>query len=135
MPRPQGPHCDIGAFEAYVDENPPEVMAVSRPDGAPDVPLDATVVITFNEPISVLTFAYGVVPDPGGWAENWGPNMVAVTLTHGTFDGAITYTATVSAAEDRADNPLAGPVEWSFTTAPYLPAHRIYLPVVLRAYP
>jgi CSLREA domain-containing protein len=114
--RPQGPHCDIGAFEAYADENPPTILAVSPPDGAVDVALDASLVITFSEPISVPTFVYSLVPDPGGWSGSWGPNNVAVTLTHDPFEGRIPYTATVSAAEDRVGNPLAEPFEWAFTT-------------------
>jgi len=116
--RPQGPHCDIGAFEAYPDENAPAVMAVSPPHEAADVALDATLVITFSEPISVPTFAYSVSPDPGGWAESWGPNHTVVSLTHDPFDLGTTYTATVTAAEDRAGNPLAEAFEWAITTPP-----------------
>jgi CSLREA domain-containing protein len=116
VPRPQGPHCDIGAFEAYPDTVPPAVMAVSPTDGASDVALDATVVITFSEPISVPTFAYAVAPDPGGWVESWGPNDTVVSLTHDLFAYDTAYTATVTATEDRAGNPLATPVAWSFTT-------------------
>ena len=124
--RPQGPHCDISAFEA--DETPPAVTAVSPPDGETEVPLDATVVITFSEPISVPTFAYGVSPDPGGWLEDWGSNDTVVTLTHDVFAYGTVYNASVTAAEDVAGNPMASPYEWSFTTIMV----RIYLPVVLR---
>ncbi len=124
--RPQGPHCDISAFEA--DENPPVVTAVRPPDGEIDVPLDATVIITFSEPISVPTFACGVSPDPGGWLEDWGPNDTVVSLTHDVFAFGTVYSAIVTAAEDLAGNPLASPYEWSFTTNMY----RIYLPLVLR---
>ncbi len=114
--RPQGPASDIGAFEAYPDENAPAVVAASPPDGATGVALDATVVITFSEPISVPTFAYSVSPDPGGWAESWGPNDTVVSLTHDDFAYDTDYTATVTAAEDRAGNPMASPYAWSFTT-------------------
>jgi CSLREA domain-containing protein len=116
VPRPQGPVSDIGAFEAYPDENAPAVMAVSPPDGALDVAVDAALVITFSEPISVPTFAYSVSPDPGGWAESWGPNDTVVSLTHDDFAYDTAYTATITAAEDRAGNPLAAPYAWSFST-------------------
>jgi fibronectin-binding autotransporter adhesin len=115
VPRPQGPHCDISAFEAF-DTTPPTIVAVNPHGGATDVALDATVVITFSEPISVPTFAYSVAPDPGGWTESWGPNDTVVSLTHGGFAYDTAYTATVSAAEDRAGNPMAAPYAWSFTT-------------------
>jgi CSLREA domain-containing protein len=114
--RPQGPHCDISAFEAYPDMVAPAVMAVSPPDEATDVAPDATVVITFSEPISVPTFAYSLSPDPGGWTESWGPNDTVVSLTHDVFAYDTTYTATVTAAEDRAGNPMASPYAWSFST-------------------
>jgi CSLREA domain-containing protein len=117
VPRPQGPHCDIGSFEAYPDAVPPAVMAVSPPDGATDVALDATLVLTFSEPISVPTFAYSLSPDPGGWTESWGPNDTVVSLTHDLFAYGTVYAASVTAAEDRAGNPLASPYAWSFTTA------------------
>jgi CSLREA domain-containing protein len=116
VPRPQGPHCDIGAFEAYPDENPPAIMAVSPPHEAADVALDANVVITFSEPISVPTFVYSVAPDPGGWAETWGPNDTAVSLTHDAFAYGTIYSAEVTTAEDRAGNPMASPYAWSFST-------------------
>ncbi len=119
--RPQGPHCDIGSFEAFPDTNPPDVVAVSPPDGATAVALDAPVLITFSEPISVNTFAYAVSPDPGGWVQAWGPNDIAVTLTHTPFAYGTLYTATIAAADDRAGNPLAEPVGWSFTTQPCPP--------------
>jgi CSLREA domain-containing protein len=116
VPRPQGPVSDIGAFEAYPDENAPAVMTVSPPDGALDVAVDATVVLTFSEPISVPTFAYAVAPDPGGWAESWGSNDTVVSLTHDDFAYGTTYTATITAAEDRPGNPMAAPYAWSFST-------------------
>jgi CSLREA domain-containing protein len=116
VPRPQGPHCDISAFEAYPDENAPSVVAISPPDGATDVALDAPLVITFSEPISVPTFVYSVSPDPGSWLESWGPNDTMVSLTHDLFAYGTVYSATVTAAEDRAGNPMTAPHAWSFTT-------------------
>jgi subtilisin family serine protease len=99
------------------DGIPPQIVATEPVSGAVDVPLDASVVITFSEPISTTTLSYTCVPDPGEWAETWNDLGTVVTLTHDLMTYATVYTVTVEAAEDLAGNPLAAPYPWSFTTA------------------
>jgi len=100
-----------------VDEIAPQVQAVFPPAEASAVPLDAGLVITFSEAISIPTLAYAVTPDPGGWNATWDSQHRQVTLTHLPWTPATRYTVTLSQARDLAGNPLAGaPVSWSFTT-------------------
>jgi uncharacterized repeat protein (TIGR01451 family) len=112
-----------------VDGDPPEILAVSPGAGAEGVALGASVVITFGEAIDADTFAYAVIPDPGGWMAMWSGDNSVVTLTHDAFDAGEVYTVTVTTANDVVGNVLVGlPYEWSFETVHY----QIYLPVVLR---
>jgi hypothetical protein len=131
--------CDaLGNTSAYtdtwsftVDTTAPAISAVAPADGATEVTIAASVVITFSEPIDAATFAYTVTPDPGGWSISWGSGGTVATLTHAPFAYQETYTVVVITANDLAGNLLAGtPYEWSFTTA----ANRVYLPVVFNDY-
>jgi hypothetical protein len=97
-----------------------------------NVALTAPVVITFSEAINASTFAYNATPDPGGWSASWSGGDTVVTLLHNPFASPITYTVTITAADDRGGNPLAGaPYAWHFTTVSY----RLYLPLVVRQSP
>ena len=109
-----------GPYTVEVYDNvPPEIAARAPYPGAGNVPLTATVAITFSEGISRTTFAYSVTPDPGGWSETWDTLSEAVTLTHTAFAYGTRYTVTVSAADDLSDNPLTdAPVAWWFETVP-----------------
>jgi methionine-rich copper-binding protein CopC len=99
------------------DATLPQVQTVFPAGEASEVPVDASIVIAFSEPISTGTFNYLVSPDPGGWAVNWNDSTDVVTLTHGTFATGTLYAVTVTEAEDLAGNPLSDtPVAWSFTT-------------------
>jgi hypothetical protein len=113
------------------DVTPPQVLAVSPTNGAICVPWSAPVRITFSETISTSTFAYAIMPDPGGWAETWNVTENVVTLPHTNFYSQTTYNLTVTIAADLAGNPLSGtPYVWHFTTRPC----QVYLPVVMRNY-
>jgi uncharacterized repeat protein (TIGR01451 family) len=111
------------------DMTAPQILAVSPVHDATDVDIDAPVVITFSEPISIATLAYDVLPDPGGWAETWHGQGTVVTLTHAPFARGTVYTVTVSDADDLAGNSLeSAPVWWRFSTTPYT----VYLPLLWR---
>jgi hypothetical protein len=126
----------VGNTSAYtdvwslgVDSTAPEIVDATPASGAVDVGLEATVVITFSEAINAGTFAYSMLPDPGGWQASWGSGGAVVALAHSPFEHWTTYTVTVMAASDLAGNPLAdAPAVWQFTTSKY----SVYLPLVVR---
>jgi hypothetical protein len=114
------------------DLTPPQVQHVYPADGTGGAGINASVVITFSEPISVSTFSYSVSPNPGGWTESWNSTQRVVALTHNAFALGTTYTVTVTRARDLAGNSLSGaPYAWHFATV----IRSLYLPVVLRDYP
>ncbi len=106
---------------SFTTEIPNPYITVTTPiDGAPGVPLDADIVIDFSEEIDTGTFAWTIVPDPGGWTPTWTLGNTRVTLNHSVlFADTTTYTVTVTAADDMDGYPLIGgpvPNPWSFTT-------------------
>jgi hypothetical protein len=123
--------CDMGAYEVQEDTIGPEITATVPISGAVNVSLDAPVVITFNEPMSIPTVIYSSDPDPGGWEAAWNVPGKAVTLSHNALLAGTVYTVTVQEAEDEAGNHLVGaPYGWSFTTA--AAGLELYLPVLFR---
>jgi hypothetical protein len=117
-----------GPRSLTVDATQPHVSAVLPEPAAVALP-SVTLAITFSEPIQASTFAYTVVPDPGGWNVGWHPNRRVVALAHAPFDSGTTYTVMVYAA-DLAGNHLPGEgYTWSFTSRAYL----AYLPLVMRS--
>ncbi|MCK5309907.1 MAG: Ig-like domain-containing protein, partial [Thermoplasmata archaeon] len=107
---------------AAPDVTSPWIVTTVPVDGATDIVVGQSIVITFSESIDTGTFTFTCTPEPGGWGETWGAAVVAddqVTLTHADFATDTVYTIEVTAADDIAGNPLiAGPVPnpWSFTT-------------------
>ncbi|MCQ3947989.1 MAG: hypothetical protein DPW21_15050, partial [Anaerolineae bacterium] len=49
--RPQGAHCDIGAYE-YVDNDAPTVVSITRADANPTSALSANFTVTFSEDVT-----------------------------------------------------------------------------------
>ncbi|MFQ6106557.1 MAG: Ig-like domain-containing protein [Thermoplasmata archaeon] len=101
----------------------PYILSTSPADGAIDVPVDADIIIQFSETIDILTFAWNISPDPGGWTSVWSQTMYpddTVTLSHANpFAVCTLYTVTVTAADDMDGNALvSGPASnpWSFQT-------------------
>ncbi len=109
------------------DTTPPQVTAQIPAAGAVDTRIGAAVRVSFNEAI-----AQGTIGGNFTLRDNLG-NLVPATVTYNadlrraTLDPSeplshsATYTATVKGGPggvvDRAGNPLAGDVTWSFTTA------------------
>ncbi len=98
-----------------VDATPPVLEDHDPADGALNVPLSATVVLTFSEALLTDTLAYTITPNPGGWTTTWSGDAAVAYLAHADFVLSQTYTFTVLQAYDPAYNPL-GPVMWSFST-------------------
>lgn len=110
------------------DVAPPEVLAHSPVSEATEVPLDASIVITFSEEIGPLTFDLTLTPAVGGCNVAWDETGTVGTVTHASFAPTTAYTATV-AAKDAFANPMQAPVIWSFVTQE---GWSVYVPLVLR---
>ncbi|MBN1660535.1 MAG: VCBS repeat-containing protein [Anaerolineae bacterium] len=111
------------------DTTPPTVLRTSPAAGADDVPLDAPLVIEFDEEVAPLNLQLTLSPDPGGWLLRWNLSGTVVTATHAGLDGRTTYHATLT-AEDGWGNAMTAPLTWSFATTSAI--HHIYLPIVVR---
>jgi hypothetical protein len=119
----------VAKITSLTDTGPPEIVTTAPVNGSVEVAITAPVVIIFSEAISTSTFAYTITPDPGDGTASWSSDGTVVTLTHAPFAHWKTYTITIIAANDLADNFLSSaPHIWHFTTVPY----RVYLPAVLR---
>ena len=114
-----------------VDTVPPVLLAHRPAAGALDVPLTATVVLTFSEPILPGSLRFSCVPAPDDWSVSWNAAGTVAYLTPSTLAGGKLHAFTVSKAHDYARNAVQ-PVAWSFTTKPYPP---IYLPLVVAKFP
>ncbi len=123
----QAPYPGI---DVWVDTTPPVLLENAPADGADQVPLSATVVLTFSEPIDVGSLAYGIVPDPGGWWAVWNAARTTAYLFHDAFAPGQAYTFTLSRAWDQARNTVE-PMTWSFTTREGV-TRRVYLPIVVK---
>lgn len=112
---------------------PPYVAGTSPADGASGVPITASLVITFSEPMITGTLAYTIAPNPGGWAEAWNDGDTVVTLNHAGLAYSQTYTVTVAAHDLDGQALVPGPVPnpWSFATESSS-VFSVYLPVVLK---
>jgi hypothetical protein len=97
----------------------PWIVDTYPADGAIDVPLDASIIVNFSEPIDVLApVIVQILPDPGALTLIWTNGDMTLTIDHAPFVECTLYTVTV-AAQDMQGQPLqAGPVPnpWSFTT-------------------
>ena len=51
--RPDGAHCDIGAYEA--DATPPQVLSITRADPSPTSAVTVNFTVTFSEPVYGVT--------------------------------------------------------------------------------
>ena len=109
---------------------PPIIVATYPADGETDVPVSASLVITFSEVMEPSSLYYAVSPDPGGWAIGWNPDATAVTLDPADWGYSQTVTVTISAQDTEGDLLTLGPAPnpWAFTTSPM----RLYIPLVMR---
>jgi len=97
------------------DVQSPQIMSVSPPDGAVNLPTDSTLVVTFDE--GIKPFEFGVIDGrPVTATFNDSYTTVSLKPTAGLHPGA-TYTASIR-VQDQAGNPMVEPYVWKFTTAP-----------------
>jgi len=112
---------------------PPVILATWPADGAVDVPLTETVVVTFSQAMSTTSLSVTAVPDPGGWSATWAQSDTVVLLTHAPFAYSTTYTLTVGAEDTQGEALVPGPVPnpWAFTTLAQV-RYGVYLPVIIK---
>ncbi|MDY7077081.1 MAG: C25 family cysteine peptidase [Chloroflexota bacterium] len=110
------------------DEVPPSGIIGVEVGGLTSIPVDASLYITFTEPVRTDSVAYTIVPSVPGWLF-WSPSGEVARFDHVDFQEEEAYTFTVATAKDVAGNELAEPLEQVFTTRG---THLVYLPVVLR---
>jgi uncharacterized repeat protein (TIGR01451 family) len=116
--------------------SPPFILGTYPAHGDSNVPITASLVISFSEPMITGTLVYTVTPEAGGWTEAWSQGDTVVTLGHSNLAYSETYTVTVMASDLDGIALVPGPVPnpWSFTTE-MRSLFQIYLPVVLRTGP
>ena len=100
---------------------PPAVTSVTPTSGATGVAVSVAPSATFSQPVTPSTVSF-TVQDSGG-------NSVAGSVSFNAADtvatftptsslaGSITYTATVSGAQNASGTPMSSPYSWSFTTS------------------
>jgi len=98
----------------------PIILWTEPADQAQGVPLDAPILVKWNEPMNVSAFTLEIDPDIELVA-NWNPAEDLVTLTHGEdFIGSTTYTAYADGYDKEGHQwrPSPTPNPWKFTTIP-----------------
>ena len=116
--------CDSGIDAAPPDTTPPIVKMLSPADGDTDVPLGASIIVLFSEPVLHYDSQDGfnlqdasglIVCSPTATSE--GPDFRVEYKPLSTFTGRAVLTASLnSAIIDDAGNALA-PTSWTFTLA------------------
>ena len=101
--------------KSEADLQAPQVLSVSPLEGAKDVPVDSTIVVTFNEPI--MPFEFGLI-DGRPVAVTFNATYTTVTMIPTVLlqSGTI-YSASIR-LQDMAGNPMLEALVWEFTTAP-----------------
>jgi hypothetical protein len=115
------------------DIDPPSITGVSPTDGATDVALNAGLIVNFNEAMATGSVVYSIEPIVA-LSPMWSSGDTILKLSHTYFLTNTTYTVTISAGKDVADNLLDNaPYTWAFTTSATGPEeYDVYLPLVLR---
>ncbi|MGB6803713.1 MAG: Ig-like domain-containing protein, partial [Candidatus Sulfotelmatobacter sp.] len=98
----------------------PQVVSVSPANAATAVPINAQVVVQFNEPIAAANLS-GVTLSAGSGAVNvsqslTGGNQRLTLLPAVPLSPSTAYTLTIAGVQDFSGNVLASPVTDSFTT-------------------
>src|SRR5262249_19151397 len=115
---PDGPSSESGLVmpEPFVstftvrDTTPPFVVSISPAPGASQIPPDATIRVTFSEPVSGATLSLrdnGNAPVAAAVAIAAGGTVATFTPTD-FLHANTTYALTVSGTTDLAGNPLVG---------------------------
>ena len=100
---------------SQADVTGPHVLSVAPPDGAVDVPIDTSLVVTFDE--AIKPFEFGLIDGrPVAVTFNATYTIVTMTPTAGLRPG-VTYTASIL-VPDQAGNPMETAYVWKFSTRP-----------------
>jgi uncharacterized delta-60 repeat protein len=89
--RPQGPHCDIGAFE-YVDSTPPSVLSITRAGHVSTLAANVDFTVAFSEPVTDLDM---VGPQFDDFALTTSPGISGTSVTSVSGSGNV-YTVKVN---------------------------------------
>ncbi len=117
------------------DEERPQLLASSPPDGAQGVPSNAVLTLRFDEAVDAVTIARGISVETGGEPVEGSialsdGNRLATFTPAAPFEAGARYRATVSTAiTDLIGHPLANPLGFTFDagsepdgTAPFVTA-------------
>jgi parallel beta-helix repeat protein len=97
----------------------PTIILTSPAHNSIDIALNATIVVTFSEPMNITTVIFTCSPDPGGWSVFWSNMNSVATYTHADFGSLTAYIFEITGGKDIGGNDLVGGSiqnPWSFTT-------------------
>ncbi|MFZ5923061.1 MAG: choice-of-anchor Q domain-containing protein [Chloroflexota bacterium] len=111
--RPQGAHCDIGAYER--DTIPPVVQSITRAEASPTSAAHVDFTVTFSEPVTGVDLADFTLATTGGVSNptlsglSGAGSSYTVTVATGSGNGTIRLDVPATAVvTDLAGNPLDG---------------------------
>ena len=117
-----------------VDTGPPRILSTSPPDGARDVPIDATLTIVFSEPMNRTSVENAITSTPAlaGAQFSWGTGDAAVTVLPGGLPDRTFFRVTIAGtAQDTCGpgRPMGADAAFTFTTAkaPAAPPARVWV--------
>jgi hypothetical protein len=100
---------------------PPAVTGVTPSSGATGVAASVAPTATFSQAVTPGTVSFTVVGSGGnsvaGSVGFSAGNTVATFTPTNPLAAGVTFTATVSGAQNASGTPMSGPYSWSFTTA------------------
>jgi len=135
--RPQGAHCDIGAYE-YADTTAPIVTSIIRLNPSPTNLASVDFTVTFSEAVSGVDtsdFALTASGVSGAAVSGFSGagSVYTVSVNTGTGNGTIRLDVPASATiTDLAGNPLAGLPYTGGETYTVEKITWIYLPLIMR---
>ena len=99
---------------------PPAVTSVTPASGATGVAVSAAPTATFSQAVTPSTVSFTVVDSSGnnvaGSVSFNAADTVATFTPTNPLAASVTYTATVSGAQNASGTSMSGPYSWSFTT-------------------
>jgi hypothetical protein len=125
-----GPVPTTWSFTVTDDDVPPDGVVGLEGGRLAEVALDASIIITFTEPMRTHTVAYSSEPPVSGGL-SWDASDTIARFYHASFAQDSPYTFTVTAARDIAGNQLVGPLELAFKTQR---VYSVYLPLGLKSH-
>jgi parallel beta-helix repeat protein len=101
------------------DVVPPTIVLTSPAHNSIDIALNASIVVTFSEPMNITTVTFTCSPDPGGWNVSWSSMNSVATYSHADFGSLTPYIFEITGGKDIGGNDLVASVvynPWLFTT-------------------